>query len=56
VFLDFSPQAAPAFKPSRDGHWLADLYLLARQCLAQQSIMAVYGGDFCTYTEIELFL
>jgi len=55
VFLDFSPQAASAFKPSRDGHWLADLYLLARQRLAQQGIMAVYGGGFCTYTEIERF-
>ena len=55
AFLDFSPQAASAFKPSRDGHWLADLYLLARQRLAQQGIMAVYGGGFCTYTEIERF-
>jgi hypothetical protein len=55
AFLDFSAQAASAFKPSRDGHWLADLYLLARQRLAQQGVMAVYGGDFCTYRDVERF-
>ncbi len=51
AFRDFLPQAVEAFKPSRDGRWLADLYLLARQRLAHQGITAVYGGEFCTYTD-----
>jgi hypothetical protein len=51
AFMDFLPQAAQAFRPSREGRWLADLYLLARQRLAHQGVTAVYGGDFCTYTE-----
>lgn len=55
AFMAFLPQAAKAFKPSRDGHFKADLYLLARQRLAHRGITAVYGGDFCTYTEKERF-
>ena len=55
AFTDYLPQAAEAFKPSREGHWLADLYLLARQRLAHQRVTAVYGGDFCTYTDQERF-
>ncbi|MDM8559378.1 peptidoglycan editing factor PgeF [Candidatus Parabeggiatoa sp. HSG14] len=55
AFVDFLPQAVDAFKPSRKGHWLADLYLLARQRLAHQGVTAIYGGDFCTYTDVERF-
>jgi YfiH family protein len=55
AFMDFLPQAGDAFIPTRDGHWLADLYLLARQRLAHQGVTAVFGGDFCTYTDIERF-
>jgi len=55
AFMDFLPSAKEAFKTSREGHWLADLYLLARQRLAHQGVTAVYGGDFCTYTDTERF-
>jgi len=55
AFTDYLPPAAKAFKPSREGHWLADLYLLARQRLAHQGVTAVYGGDYCTYTDKERF-
>ena len=53
--MAFLPQAAEAFKPSCDGHFKADLYLLARQRLAHQGLTAVSGGDFCTYTNAERF-
>ena len=44
--------AAQAFRPShRAGHWLADLYLLARQDLARLGVQAVYGGGLCTYSD-----
>lgn len=55
AFINDLPQAKVAFKTSRDGHWFADLYLLARQRLAEQGINNVYGGNFCTYTEIDRF-
>jgi hypothetical protein len=55
TFLNHRPQAEVAFTPTRPHHWRADLYLLARQRLAQQGVTAVYGGDCCTYTEVERF-
>ena len=48
--------AAQAFRPShRAGHWLADLYLLARQDLARLGVQAVYGGGLCTYSDESRF-
>ncbi len=55
IFTDFLPHATEAFKPTDNKHWLADLYLLARQRLANQGITSVFGGNFCTYSEPELF-
>jgi len=55
AFINYLPQAEQAFRQTRPGHWLADLYLLARQRLAQQGITEIYGGDFCTYTEKKRF-
>ncbi|MGC3981961.1 MAG: peptidoglycan editing factor PgeF [Steroidobacteraceae bacterium] len=52
AFTSQDVAAAQAFQPShRPGHWLADLYLLARQHLARLGVTAVYGGGFCTYTD-----
>ena len=55
IFTDFLPQAAEAFKLIDNKHWLADLYLLARQRLANQGVTSVFGGNFCTYSEPERF-
>jgi polyphenol oxidase len=55
TFMAFLPEAAQAFKSTGEGHWLADLYLLARQRLAHEGVTAVYGGDFCTYTDAKRF-
>jgi len=55
AFIDFLPQAEHAFIPTRAGHWLADLYLLAKQRLNQQGITQIYGGEFCTYTDESRF-
>ncbi len=54
-FINFLPQATEAFTAHGHGHWLADLYLLAHQRLAHQGISAVFGGDFCTYTDTKHF-
>ena len=42
-----------AFTPTRPGHWLLDLYAVAREKLS--GLKAVSGGRFCTYTEAERF-
>jgi YfiH family protein len=44
-----------AFSVTRPGHWLLDLYAVARQQLAGQGVERIYGGGFCTYTESERF-
>jgi len=38
-----------AFVPSKPGHFLLDLYAVARQRL--QGVKGVYGGEFCTYSD-----
>ena len=52
AFADY-PQA---FVPSgRDGHFLADLYEITRQQLLNAGINAVYGGEYCSYKQDELW-
>ena len=52
AFISADAQSAAAFMPSaRAGHYLADIYLLARQRLANAGVTAVYGGDLCTVSE-----
>ena len=55
AFINYLPQAEQAFKQTISGHWLADIYLLARQRLEQKGVTHLYGGSFCTYTEKERF-
>jgi YfiH family protein len=51
AFLERDAGAATAFSANRPGHWLLDLYAVARQRLAARGVTRVYGGDFCTYSE-----
>lgn len=54
-FLAVDDAAATAFRPSPQGRWLADIYLLARQRLARLGIERVYGGHWCTFNDQERF-
>lgn len=40
-----------AFSPTRPGHWLLDLYAVARRRLEEKGVERVFGGDFCTYSD-----
>lgn len=51
AFMAQDGAAQAAFVPGADGHYWADLYLLARQRLARQGVEAVFGGEHCTYED-----
>jgi YfiH family protein len=49
-------QIATAFIPAqRPLHFYADIYALARAELRALGVSDVYGGDYCTYADIERF-
>jgi YfiH family protein len=54
-FVAADPQAIQAFKPISADQWLVDIYLLAKQRLANYNVTAVYGGKYCTYTDAKRF-
>jgi YfiH family protein len=41
--------------PTRPGHWMLDLYAVARRRLGNMGVTKIYGGGFCTYTDAERF-
>lgn len=54
-FVARDVQCARCFEAHRQGHWLADLYGLARLRLAGCGVRRVTGGDHCTFDEPEKF-
>jgi YfiH family protein len=50
-FIAADAQSATAFKASRPGHWMLDLYAVARQRLATCGVREVHGGTHCTLSE-----
>lgn len=57
AFVDHDQDLAESFMPvpNRQGHWLADLYDLARRRLRAQGVHAIYGGLRCTLRERDRF-
>ncbi|HET9818149.1 MAG TPA: peptidoglycan editing factor PgeF [Rhodanobacteraceae bacterium] len=51
AFLACDPAAAPAFTTTRAGHWLCDLYALARQRLHGAGVKRVFGGSFDSFAD-----
>lgn len=51
AFLAHDAAAAAAFVANRPGHWLLDLYAVARQRLAARGVTRVFGGGYCTYSD-----
>jgi YfiH family protein len=44
-----------AFTPNRPGHWLLDLYAVARKRLEAAGVQSIHGGDYCTYSDAGRF-
>lgn len=54
AFLAHDAAAASAFTATRPGHWLCDLYGLARQRLRAVGVTRIFGGGFDTFTDPRL--
>jgi polyphenol oxidase len=50
-FTAVDPASSAAFKPLREGKWLADLYALARGRLLLAGVTAIFGGGLCTFSD-----
>lgn len=55
AFVAADSAASAAFVAARPGHWLLDLYAVARQRLQAAGVARIHGGGFCTYTEAARF-
>ena len=55
AFVSRHAESANAFVSKPAEKWLANLYALAKIRLKQRGITQVYGGDYCTYSQDELF-
>ncbi|HSW69022.1 MAG TPA: peptidoglycan editing factor PgeF [Gammaproteobacteria bacterium] len=56
AFVKNDAASESAFVPSHNkDRWLGNLYVLAKLRLQKQGISAIYGGEFCTYSEKERF-
>jgi YfiH family protein len=55
VFVQQHPQAESAFIESRPGHWMADIFQLARQRLLSAGVSHIFGGGICTYADADHF-
>ena len=55
AFVGRDARATDAFLPTRPGHWLMDMYALARQRLGAIGIVDIYGGGRCTISEPQHF-
>lgn len=48
-------QSEATFKPTENGRWLANMYALATERLNRLGVTAIFGGEYCTYTESDRF-
>lgn len=54
IFVENNPETRHAFTAHRD-YFLTNIYLLASQRLNDAGITAIYGGEYCTFTQKDLF-
>ena len=55
AFVDEQAESAAAFSENRPGHYLADLYQLARLRLKRAGVDAISGGGLCTFADSDRF-
>ena len=55
AFVRADADAVAAFTPTREGHWLCDLYAVARQRLIREGLTRISGGGFDTVADARFY-
>jgi YfiH family protein len=55
AFISYDPSSAVGFTPLGQDKWLADFYTLAKLKLINCGVTHIYGGEYCTYSQKDLF-
>lgn len=55
AFVQHTPQHHQAFEQTSATHYLANIYLLAKQRLNALGVHQIFGGDFCTASDPQRF-
>lgn len=55
AFIHQDAETECCFEHSRAGHFLADLYSIARLRLKKLGVPSIYGGEFCTFSQTNRF-
>lgn len=55
AFTQRDTDAKQAFTATSEGHWLFNIYYLAKLRLKKMGVKDIYGGDHCTLSEDESF-
>ena len=54
-FINFDAQAQTAFTAIEPQKWLCNIYLIGQQRLNSCGVTGIYGGEFCTYSDAQMF-
>ncbi len=55
AFLLASAEAESAFTPTRPGHYLIDMFAIARQRLQAVGVTQIYGGEHCSISDMRFY-
>lgn len=55
TFAKLSPDNKQAVAMDNDGNYFADIFCLASQCLKNAGVTKIYGGEYCTFSQPDLF-
>lgn len=55
AFTDQFSGDSAAFTPGTTNKWYANLYQLAQRRLRSCGVQAIYGGEYCTHSQADLF-
>ena len=55
TFMAQHAKSQLAFQPFKPAKWLANMNLLAQQRLEDCGVHAIYGGNYCTFSDTEKF-